>query len=207
MFLTFILLNWIDSCYAQFQLNNKSLFDKLSKKINTHTLCGVKYNPSKTAAIVNDDCRSATYINFKSKKTYVIAGGKLVNHIFATWINDTIATVENSCGTGCANIVIFVAPAVVFACPVHEYRIESLDQHEPPDYYHNRPLLIDAQRKIVVCYDDENNIQVFNLPKHATIHPPVSYYSEKAEIRNGKLTVTYKNKQGIIKNITYGELQ
>ena len=206
VFLTFILLNWIDSCYAQLQSNNPSLFDKLIKKINTHTLCGIQYNPSKTAAIVNDDCRSAIYVDFKKKITYTIADKKLANHIFATWINDTIATVENSCGTGCANVIVFVAPAVAFSCPVHEYRIESLDEHEPPDYYHNRPLLIDPRRKIVACYDGENNIQVFPLPKQATIHPPRGYFSEKAEIRDNKLTVIYSNKQGIIKNITYGKI-
>ncbi len=205
VFLTFILLNWIDS-YAQLQSNNSTSFDKLIKKINAHTLCDIKYNPSKTAAIVNDDCRSAIYINFKTKKTYTIADDKLANHIFATWISDIIATVENSCGTGCANVVIFVAPAVVFACPVHEYRIESLDEHQPPDYYHNRPLLIDPNRKIVACYDAENNIQVFPLPKKATIHPPMGYLSEKAEIRDNKLTVIYKNIQGKIQNITYGKI-
>ena len=204
VFLTFILLNWIGSCCAQPQLSNASLFYKFIKKINTHALCGIKYNPSKTAAIVNDDCRSAIYVDFKTKKTYTIADDKLANHIFTTWINDTIATVENSCGTGCINVVIFVAPAVVFSCPAHEYRIESLDEHQPPDYYHNRPLLIDPHRKIVACYDGDNNIQIFSLPKHATIHPPRGYFSEKAEIRDNKLTVIYKNKQGKIKHITYG---
>jgi hypothetical protein len=206
VFLTFILLNWLGSCYAQFQLNNTSLYNRLIKKINTHSLCGIKYNPSKTAAIVNDDCRSAIYIDFKTKKTYTISTNKLANHVFATWINDSIATVENSCGTGCANVVVFVSPAVVFACPVHEYRIESLDEHEPPDYYHNRPLLIDSQRKIVVCYDGENNIQVFSLPKQATIRPPSGYYAEKAEIHYNKLMVIYKNKHGIIKNLIYEEM-
>lgn len=182
------------------------MFDRLAKKINAHTLCDIKYNPSRTAAIVNDDCRSAIYVDFKKKITYTIADDKLANHVFATWINDSIATVENSCGTGCANVVVFVAPAVVFSCPVHEYRIESLDEHEPPDYYHNRPLLIDPHRKMVVCYDGENNIQIFPLPKRATIHPPRGYFSEKAEIRDDKLMVIYTNKQGKIKNMTYGKI-
>lgn len=204
MFLTFILLNWLGSCYAESQTNpSLSVFSKLIKKINTHTLCGIKYNPSKTAAIVNDDCRSAIYINFKTKKTYTISDNKLANHISPTWLNDTIATVEDSCGTGCANVVIFVAPAMAFACPVHEYRIEFLKKNEPPDYYNNRPLLIDPKRKIYVCYDDENNIQVFPLPKHSSIHPPKGYFAEKAVMRHDQLIVIYKNADGKTKKIVY----
>ncbi len=204
MFLIFILLNWPGSCYAQSQKNIQSQFERLVRKINTHTLCEINYNPSKTAAIVNDDCRSAIYINFKTKKTYTIANKKPAYHIFAKWINDSIVTVEDSCGTGCANVVVFVAPSVVFACPVHEFRIKSLNMHEPPDYYHNRPLLIDVYRKIVVCYDDANNIQVFPLPKQPTIHPPNGYFSEKAEIRNNKLMINYQTRQGKVKKIMYG---
>ena len=155
---------------------------------------------------MNDDCRSAIYINFKTKKTYTIADNKLVNHIYPTWINDTVATVENSCGTGCARVSIFVAPATVVSCAEHQYRIESLDEREPPDYYHNRPLLIDPKKGIYVCYDGDDNIQVFPLPRHASILPPKSYFSERAYIQNNRLVVIYKNRHGKTKRVAYEKI-
>lgn len=41
---------------------------------------------------------------------------------------------------------------------------------------------------------------------HASIHPPKGYFSEKAEIRNNQLVVTYKDKQAKIKNISHGKI-
>lgn len=199
--LIFILSNWISNSYADTQL-----FYKLIKKIHSHAICGIEYNSNKSAAIINDDCSSAIYINFHTKQTFTIAKNKLPNHIFPTWISNTIATVESSCGTGCANVIIFVAPSIALACSDYQYRIESLDDHEPPDYYNNRPLLIDPKRKLYVCYDNEENIQIFPLPSKPTIHPPKGYFSEKAEIHDGKLFVIYKNRFGQTKSIQYGKL-
>ncbi len=201
-FLAFILLSWISSCYAQAQSSN-STFDKLVTKIHSHTVCGIKYNPSKTAAIVDEDCRSAVYINFKTQQTYAILDNKLAYHISPTWINNSIATIETSCGTGCVNVVIFVSPATVVSCADHEYRIKFLNEHVPPDYYHNRPLLIDPKKGIYVCYDEDKNIQVFPLPIHVSIRPPKGYFSEKAIIRNNHLIIFYKNAHEKTKQVSY----
>lgn len=89
---------------------------------------------------------------------------------------------------------------------MHEYRIKNFSPDEPPDYYNNTPLLIDPQRKLYVCYDEENHIQVFPFPVHASILPPKGYFSERAEIQNGQLIVIYKNKKGNINRISYGKI-
>lgn len=198
------MLNWISNCCATDKNNNIApSFGYLIKKINTHAHCGIKYNPSKTAAIVNDDCRSAIYVNFKTRQTYRITDHQLYRHTFPIWVNDNIATVENSCGTGCANVIIFVSPATAFTCPGYDYRIRFLRENEPPDYYHNRPLLIDPKRNIYVCYDNEKNIQIYPLPTQPTIHPPTGYFSEKAIIRDDKIVVTYKNRFDKTKQLEY----
>jgi hypothetical protein len=190
MCLIFISLN-LNKCFACSTQSRQSIsFKDISKKIQKNDICEIKYNLSKTAAIVNVDCGSAYYINFKTQQTYTI-----VNHwpnVFPTWISDTIAHIEGPCGTGCSKSIIFAAPATAVSCATHEYRIKNLVKNEPPDFYNNRPLLIDPKKRIYVCYDDENNIQVFPLPTHASIHPPKDYFSEKAEIRDGQLVVTYK---------------
>jgi hypothetical protein len=60
-----------------------------------------------------------------------------------------------------------------------------------------------VKRGIYICYNEENNIQFFPLPKYPTIRPPKGYYSEKVEIRRNKLVVTYENSHGKIKQISY----
>jgi hypothetical protein len=198
------LLNWISNANSE-HLSN-SVFNDLNTKIKSHKICSIEYNPSKTAAIVDNDCRSAIYMNFVTKQTYSISKNNLANHVNPSWLNDSIATVEASCGTGCMHVVIFEAPSTIVSCADHEYRIEFLDQHEPPDYYHNRPLLIDIKKRIYVCYDNDDNIQVFPFPTHAYIRPPKGFFSEKATIRNNKLIIFYENGKGEKKQIEYGKL-
>lgn len=143
--------------------NHQISFDKLLKKIQKNDICEIRYNPSKTAAIVNTDCGSAIYINFEKKQTYTI-----IDHwpnIFPFWINNRIAHIEGPCGTGCSQSVIFVAPTTVISCAIHEYRIENLNPNEPPDYYNNTPLLIDPKKGIYVCYNEKGKIRIFPLPK------------------------------------------
>lgn len=202
--LIFILLNLNEGFASSIQSKPSASFAELNKKIQEKDICEIKYNPSKTAAIVNIDCGSAHYINFKTQQTYTI-----INHwpnVFLAWISDTIAHIEGPCGTGCSKSIIFIAPETVVSCATHEYRMKSLNKNAPPDFYNNRPLLIDPKKEIYVCYDDENNIQVFPLLTHASIHPPKNYFSERAEIRNGQLVVIYKNGNGKIKRIAYGKI-
>ncbi len=202
--LIFILLNLNESFAHSSQKHSDISFAELNNKVQKSDICEIKYNPSKTAAIVNVDCGSAQYINFKTHQTYAI-----INHwpnVFPVWISNTIAHIEGPCGTGCSKSIIFVAPATTISCATHEYRIKKLVKNEPPDFYNNRPLLIDPKKGIYICYDDENNIQVFPLPTHSSIHPPKNYFSEKAEIRNGQLIVTYENGKGKIKRISYGKI-
>lgn len=123
--------------------------------------------------------------------------------IFIKWLSDTVATLETSCGTGCTKALIFIAPHITVACATHEYRIENLDPHMPPDYYHNIPLLVDLKRHIYVCYDENNTIQVYPFPRHASIRPPKGYFTEKASMVNGKLVVQYANRQGHKQQIAY----
>jgi hypothetical protein len=118
-------------------------------------------------------------------------------------LNNTVAHIQGSCGSGCAKSIIFVAPATVISCAYHDYRIENLDPKNPPDYSSNRPLLIDVKRKIYVCYDNEGNIQTFPLFSNKTIRPPAEYFSEKAHIHHHKLIIHYENQQGKTKQISY----
>lgn len=204
MCLIFTLLS-SNKIFANEQQNYHGIsFEVLNQKIQKKDICEIEYNPSKTAAIVNIDCGSAYYINFKSQQTYSIIGH--APNVFPTWVSDTIAHLETPCGTGCSKSLIFIAPATTVSCSTHEYRIKNTNQNEPPDYYNNTPLLIDPKKGIYACYDDENNIQVFPLPMHASIHPPRGYLSEKAEVHEGKLVVIYKNKQGKTKRISYGKI-
>lgn len=203
-YLIFILLS-SNEIFAYENKNDQSIsFKNLNQKIQKNDICEIKYNSSKTAAIVNIDCGSAYYINFKTQQTYTI-----IDHapnIFPAWVSDNIAHIESPCGTGCSKSIIFVAPATTVSCATHEYRIKNINQDEPPDYYNNTPLLIDPKKGLYVCYDEDNNIQVFPLPVQASIHPPKGYFSEKAEIRNGQLVMIYKDKQGKINNISYGKI-
>lgn len=117
MFLTFILLN----------LNNVCLgfsFKEIHKKILKNDICQIDYNPSKTAAIVNTDCGSAFYVNFKTQTIHQII--QHWSNIFPAWKSDNIVNIEGPCGTGCSQSIIFIAPATNIVCPVHEYRIEHL---------------------------------------------------------------------------------
>ncbi len=200
MCLNFILYVLPNKCFAIDKID----FTSLQRLINSKNHCGITYSPSKKAAVINPTCGSAVYINFATKHIYPIINNW--PNIAQEWMSETVARVTGPCGTGCAKAVIFVAPATVVSCATHEYRITSLDPHEPPDYYNNRPLLIDTKKGIYVCYDDENNIQVLPLPQYSTIHPPKGYFAEKAEIRSDKLVITYKNKHEKIKRITYSKV-
>src|SRR5581483_7214595 len=73
--LIFILLNLNESFAHSKQKHPGISFSELNKKIQKKDICEIKYNPSKTAAIVNVDCGSARYINFKTRQTYTI-----INH-------------------------------------------------------------------------------------------------------------------------------
>lgn len=181
------MLNWISNGHAA-EINQSN--------------CGVTYNPAKTSAIVGGSCGSPTYINFKTKQTYSITKEQYRN-FYIKWLDNRVATLEAGCGTGCLEAYIFIAPTTVISCSDHEYRINSLDSKQPPDYSHNRPLLVDPKKRIYVCYDGNNNIQIFPFPKQPTIRPPKGFFSEKAEIHNGKLIVIYKNARGKIKRVYY----
>ena len=47
MFLIFILLNWINICYAAHLPEKNFLFNKFIKQISNHNICGIEYNPNK----------------------------------------------------------------------------------------------------------------------------------------------------------------
>ncbi|MHB1947599.1 MAG: hypothetical protein ACYCQI_05750 [Gammaproteobacteria bacterium] len=194
------MLNLNEYCFA-------ISFNDIQSKIMKKHICEIDYNPSKTAAIVNLDCGSAVYINFKTKNVH-----NIVNHwsnIFVTWKSDSIAHLKGPCGTGCSQSIIFIAPTTSIICPIHEYRIESVSQDEPPDFYNNDPLLIEPQKKIYVCYAEDNVIQVFHMPRQlrAAIHPPKGYYAERTIIRDDHLVIAYRNKKGKIKKILYQHIQ
>ena len=191
-YLGFILLNWISSCYA----------DAISHTIRHHKMYNLYYNPSKTAAIASIEYNTAIYINFKTHDTYTIMPHQ-PGLIFTTWLSDTVANVETSCGSGCTKSLIFIAPNITLACTTHEYRIENLDPNMPPDYYNNTPLLIDPKRGIYVCYDENNTIQVYPFPRHASIHPPKGYFANKASLVNDRLVVHYEDRHGHAQQISY----
>ena len=195
-FLAFILLNWIGNCYAD------TRFDALTHAIRDHKMCDLYYNPSRTAAIASIKCNTAVYINFKTHATYTVMPHQ-PGLIFTTWLSDTVANVETSCGSGCTKSLIFIAPNTTIACATHEYRIQNLDPHTPPDYYHNRPLLIDPKRGIYVCYDENDTIQIFPFPEHASIHPPKGYFANKANLVNNRLVVHYEDQHGHARQIAY----
>ena len=194
--LTFILLNWIGNCYAD------ARFDLFTHAIKSHTTCDLYYNPSKTAAIASIKCNTAIYINFKTHETYTVMPHQ-PGLIFTTWLSDTVANVETSCGSGCTKSLIFIAPNITLACATHEYRIENLDPNMPPDYYNNTPLFIDPKRGTYVCYDENNTIQVYPFPKHASIHPPKGYFAKKANLVNERLVVHYEDRHGHVQQIAY----
>src|SRR5947207_473639 len=98
------------------------------------------------------------YVNFKTSQTKVIVKDWL--DVFSMWKTDNIVHIKSSCGTGCSQSVIFMAPSTSIVCPVHEYRLESLSENEPPDFYNNNPLLIEPRKKIYACYTENNVIQV-----------------------------------------------
>jgi len=197
--LAFILLNLISKCYA----DGNNSYHHLMQQIQRGQNFGIQYNSPRSAAIVELLNGIIVYINFNTKKTYTISND-WPGLVTAVWLNDHIAHIQGSCGTGCAKSIIFVSPSTAISCSTHEYRIKSLNPNYPPDFQHNRPLLIDIKKGIYVCYDDERNIQVFPLPTHTTIHPPKGYYSEKAEIKHDKLFVTYENGHGKVKRVSYG---
>ena len=196
MFLAFTLLNWTSNSYAD------ARFNKLARAIQHHHISELHYNSSKTAAIGSLKGDTAVYIHFKAQKTYTIMPHQ-PGLIFTTWLSDTVANVETSCGSGCTKSLIFIAPNITIACTTHEYRIENLDPNMPPDYYNNTPLLIDPKRGIYVCYDENNTIQVYPFPRHASIHPPKGYFANKASLVNDRLVVHYEDRHGHAQQISY----
>ena len=193
------MLNLSNVCFA-------SSFENIRERIQKNELCHIDYNFSKTAAVVNVDCNSAIYINFKTKKVQTIV--KNWPNVFPIWKSDTMVYVQGSCGTGCSQSIIFVAPATSISCPVHEYRIDNLSQDEPPDFYNNNPLLIEPHKEIYVCYAENDIIQVFKMPRklQETIHPPNGYYAESAIIRDHHLMIIYRNKNENLKQIEYQKI-
>ena len=187
-------------CFA----TNHTDFVSIQKLIDHKDHRGITYSPSQKTAIINPDYGSAVYIDFIKKRTYAIISNW--PNIAQEWLSDSVVHITGSCGTGCAQSIIFIAPATIISCPTHEYRITSLNPREPPDYYNNRPLLIDTKKGIYVCYDEEDNIQVLPLPKYPTVHPPKGYFAEEAKIKNGQLAITYANKNEKIKHVTYGKI-
>lgn len=200
MCLNFILYFLPNRCFATDNIS----FISIQKLIDRKDHRGITYSPSQKTAIINPDYGSAVYIDFVKKRTYSIIGNW--PNIAQEWLSDSVVHITGSCGTGCAQSIIFIAPATIISCPTHEYRITSLNPREPPDYYSNRPLLIDTKKGIYVCYDDENNIQTLPLTTYPTIRPPKGYFGSEAEIKNGKLVITYENKAGKVKHVSYGKI-
>lgn len=196
----FILLGLNEICYA-------ISFNEIKNKIQRKSICGIDYNLSKTAAIVSPDCHSAIYINFKTRQTKTIVDDW--PNVFSTWKADNIVHLKGSCGTGCSQSIIFIAPSISIVCPVHEYRFESLSEDYPPDFYNNNPLLIEPHKKIYVCYAEANVIQVFQMPKQLkeTIRPPKGYYAEEAFIRDHHLMINYRDVKEHIKQVRYQKIK
>jgi len=182
-------------------------FADIQEKIRTKSICQIDYNFSKTAAIVNSDCGSAIYINFKTKQTKTIVTGW--PNAYPVWKTDTLVHIKGSCETGCSQSIIFLAPATSIVCPTHEFRFESLNLDEPPDFYNNNPLLIEPYKKIYVCYAEDNVIQVFRMPRklQANIYPPKGCYADEARIRNHHLVIIYRNSHENMKKIIYPKIQ
>ncbi len=193
----FILLSNV--CFA-------SSFDGIREKIKKDAVYHIEYNFSKTAAIVNLDSSSATYINFKTKRVKNIVKDWI--NIGEVWKTNNIAYLQGSCGTGCAQSIIFMAPKTSIICPVHEFRFESLDENYAPDFYNNLPLLIETHKKIYVCYAEKNVIQVFKMPRklYANIHPPKGYFAESAVIRHGHLLINYSDIKERKKKVFYRKI-
>ncbi len=199
MFLSFISLNLINECYANENISYHHLVQQIQRGQNF----GIQYNSPRSAAIVELLNGIVVYIDFNTRKTYTISND-WPGLVAGVWLDDHIAHIQGSCGTGCARSAIFIAPSTVLSCAYHQYRIASLNPNEPPDFQHNRPLLIDVKKGIYVCYNEEDNIQVFPLSNRSIIRPPKGYYSEKAEIKHGKLFVVYENGHGKVKRVSYG---
>lgn len=186
-----------DSCFAY-------TFDEIYKKVNKRKIYEIQYNHSKTAAIVKPDSgRPVMYVNFKTRQIKNILGDWINPGI--SWKSDDIALIRGSCGTGCAQSAIFMAPSTIISCPVHEFRFESLNQEYPPDFYNNNFLLVDTRKKIYICYAEENFIQIFKMPfkLQAVIYPPKGYYADEANIHHGKLKIIYLNLHERVKRILY----
>lgn len=187
-FLSFILF---ENKSKAIGLSDNLSFDKIQLSIKNQEICEISYNPSKTSAIVNIDCGSAVYIDFKTKKTLA-----LIEHwpnVFTPeWLSDTVAVISGPCGTGCSQGILFISPDKIVTCS--EYQRENDEYVE--GYIKSRtniPLLVDPKREIYVCYDPANNIQIFPFPKYPTIKPPNSYAAEQGEIIDGKLQIIYEN--------------
>lgn len=202
MSLIFILLSLNSECFAyRVEIKHRYSYNELLKIIKSRQICELQYNPSKTAAIVNIDCGSAYYINFKIKKTHTIIENW--PSLFFSWQSDTVAEIESSCGTGCLQNVIFIAPTTVIACNSHQYRVSDMEEGDP-NISSNRPLLIDPRKKIYICYDENDNIQVYPFPKVPTIYTDKDYFSGSAEIKNNRLIIHYENqKTAKKKDISY----
>lgn len=112
MCLIFILLSSNEIFAYELKNNQNVSFEKLKEKIKANKICEIKYNSSKTAAIVNINCGSAYYINFKTHQTYTIIAN--LPNVFPTWMSDTVAHIESPCGTGCSKSIIFIALLLLF---------------------------------------------------------------------------------------------
>ncbi len=196
MCLAFTLLNWINNSYAD------EPYVLFADAIKHHHISELHYNPSKTAAIGSLKGDDAVYIHFKTQSTYGIMPHQ-PGLIAVKWLSNTVATVETSCGTGCTKSLIFIAPNITIACATHEYRIENLNLHQPPDYYNNIPLLVDPEQRIYICYDENNLIQTYSFPKQPTIQPPKGYFATKAQLNGKKLMIYFKNRHGNMQKKEY----
>ena len=80
------------------------------------------------------------------------------------------------------------------------YALKRLLNHKMASDVTAGYIIIDVERlrKPMQMITDHILLQIGlkKSPMHASIHPPKGYFSEKAEIRNGQLVVTYKDKQG-----------
>lgn len=196
MCLVFTLLNWINNSYAD------EPYTLFADAIKHNNISELNYNPSKTAAIGSLKGDDAVYIHFKTQSIYSIMPHQ-PGLIAVKWFNNTVATVETSCGTGCTKSLIFIAPDTIISCATHEYRIDNLDPHQPPDYYNNIPLFIDPDRGVYICYDENNLIQTYSFPKQPTIQPPKGYFATKAQLNGKKLVIYFKNRHGNIQKKEY----
>lgn len=168
-------------------------FSEVMHGIKHGVLYNVSYNIPKTKAIVGLNDGSAVYVDFETHKTLKLMEG-WINNFIGDWLTDTVAVVEGSCGTGCAHGFLFIAPDKVVTCSEYNRENDAYVEDNPKSRT-NRPLIVDPDREIYICYDAENRIQIFPFPEYATIMPPKGYAPEQVEIIDGYLHITYENQE------------